>query len=122
DQDGKPLPGIGMHISASHPAVDDQDLAIAMTTDAQGHVFVPRRVIHAARWRSIAGSLKQARAFVHAEFRSSGYAAIPPQAGYGYANPGEPGEGGAYWYSETGHVVSQAILYRCVSGVRRYGC
>src|SRR5262249_27549451 len=118
----KPLPGIAMNVSASHPAVDDQDLGSAMTTDAQGHVFVPRRVVRAARWRSIAGTLKQARAFVHAEFRSSGYASIPPPPGYGYPNPGEAGEGGAYWYSQTGHVVSHAMLYRCVPGVRRYGC
>jgi hypothetical protein len=122
DQDGKAMPGVAMNIAAMDPTVEDGYATVDRTTDAQGHVFVPRRVVRASRLRSIWGVLKQIPLLAHGEVNANGFAAIPPPAGYGYANPREPGEGGVYWYKESGHVVSREILYRCVPGVRRYGC
>lgn len=122
DQDHKPMPGVPMHVSATDPKVEDRFPSLDFTTDEQGHVFVARRVVRSSRLRSMWGALKQFPALAHAETKSNGYAHVPPPTGYGYANPGEPGESGAYWYNETGHVRSTVILYRCAAGVRRYGC
>lgn len=121
DQDGKPMPGIVMHVAAMDPKVEESYATADLTTDAQGHIFVPRRVIRASRLRAFWGALKQMPALAHGENRANGYATTPPPPGYGYANPGEPGAG-AYWYDETQHATSRVVLYRCVEGVNRYGC
>src|SRR5438552_6705093 len=45
DQDGRAMPGVAMHVAAMDPTVEDQYATVEGTTDAQGHVFVPRRVV-----------------------------------------------------------------------------
>lgn len=122
DQDGHAMPGVPLHIVAMDPTVEDEYASVDKVTDASGHVFVPRRVVRASRLRSFLGAMKQLPALAHAEVNVNGYASITLPAGYGYGNPGEPGAQGIYWYRQTGHVVSRGILYRCASGVRRYGC
>jgi len=122
DQDAKPMPGMAVHVAAGDPTVEDGYTTSDLITDTQGHISVPRRVVRASRFASFWGVLKQVPALAHGETRANGYASMPPPPGYGYPNPGEPGAGGAYWYNETGHVVSRVILYKCVAGVRRYGC
>ena len=122
DQDGRPMPGIAVHVAAGDPTIENEYTTVDLTTDAYGHVFVPQRVVRASRLRSMWGVLKQIPLLAHGEVNANGYASIPPPRGYGYPNPGEPGEGGAYWYKETIHTVSRVVLYRCAVGVRRYGC
>lgn len=122
NQDGTPMPGVPVHAAAGDPKVEAEYWAIDLTTDTQGHVFVPRRTVRASRLRAFWGVLKQVPLLAHGEVNANGYASIPPPPGYGYPNPGEPGEGGAYWYKETSHVISRVILYRCTAGIRRYGC
>ena len=116
------MPGIAVHVAAGDPTIENEYTTVDLTTDAYGHVFVPQRVVRASRLRSMWGVLKQIPLLAHGEVNANGYASIPPPRGYGYPNPGEPGEGGAYWYKETIHTVSRVVLYRCAVGVRRYGC
>src|SRR5215469_5952628 len=122
DQDGMPISWIGVHVAAGDPKVEDQYAVTDLRADAQGHVFVPRRVVRASRIRAFWGVLKQIPLLAHGEVNANGYASIPPPPGYGYPNPGEPGQGGASWYKESTHTVSRVVLYRCAVGVRRYGC
>ena len=122
DQDGIPMPGIKVHVAAGDPKVEDEYSTTDLTTDVKGHIFFPRRVVRASHIRSLWGVLKQVPALAHGEVNANGYASIPPPPGYGYPNPGEPGEGGAYWNNQTSRVISRVVFYRCAAGVRRYGC
>ena len=122
DQDGIPMSSIAVHVAGGDPKIEDEYAAVDLTTDAKGHVFVPRRVVRASRLREWWGAVKQIPLLAHGEVNANGYASVPPPPGYGYPNPGEPGEGGAYWYRQTSHVVSRVILYRCSPDIRRNGC
>ena len=89
------MPGVAVHAVAGNPRVEDEYRSIDLTTDTQGHVFVARRRVRASRLRAFWGVLKQVPLLAHGEVNANGYASIPPSLGYGYPNPGEPGEGGA---------------------------
>ena len=122
DQDGKPMPGVRMRVYESNPTVEENAPDIERTTDAQGHVFLPKRVVRVSTLRSAYGTLKQIPFFVHAEFNAYGYASIECPPGYGHANVNEPGSQGAVWYRGPERTASRVVLYRCVSGVQRLGC
>src|SRR6266567_9077613 len=95
DQDGKPMPGVRMRIYETNPTIEDSAPDIVRTTDVQGHVFLPKRVVRVSTLRSAYGTLKQIPFFVHAEFNAPGYGSIDLPPGYGHANIHEPGAEGA---------------------------